>query len=242
MADKQTASATAEIQYLQNNSLPEIALKILESKILNHEILPGERINEKKLSEELGISRIPIREACRKLEQEGLIEIQRNRGAYVRELEIHEVLNLYDIRVALDDLAGRLITAHATETEINQLQDMVDKMDAVIQTGDVNNFYPLNVAFHEMIYRFSRNDRLAIMYKGLGRELRLYRSQVSQTGGDMIAFDQEFNIEANREHQEIVDAIRAHDTARVSKLMKQHLLKGRDRTVRGAKAAGLASA
>ncbi len=242
MAKNDPSSTSAEIQYLQSNSLPEVILRVLENKILNHEILPGARINEKKLAEELGVSRIPIREACRKLEQEGLIEIQRNKGVYVRELKMYEVLNLYDIRISLDDLAGRLITAHATETEIKQLEDLVDKMDTVNQSGDVNNFYPLNIAFHEMIYRFSRNDRLAIMYKGLGRELRLFRSQASEAGGDMIAFDQKFNIEANQEHRDIIDALRVRDAARVSEIMQKHLLKGRDRTVRGAKVAGLASA
>ena len=242
MAKEVKTTPSPEIEYLQNHSLPEVILKVLETKILNHEILPGERVNEKKLSEELGVSRIPIREACRKLEQEGLIEIQRNKGAYVRELEMYEVLNLYDIRVALDDLAGRLITAHASETEIKQLEDLVDKMDAVNNSGDVNNFYPLNVAFHEMVYRFARNDRLAKMYKGLGRELRLFRSQASEAGGDMVDFDQKFNIDANLEHREIVDAIRAHDADKVSEIMQTHLLKGRDRTVRGAEAAGLAIA
>ncbi|MBT7954925.1 MAG: FCD domain-containing protein [Rhodospirillaceae bacterium] len=242
MAENDLPSTSAEIQYLQNNSLPEIILKILETKILNHEILPGARINEKKLSEELGVSRIPIREACRKLEQDGLIEIRRNKGAFVRELEMYEVLNIYDVRVVLDDLAGRLTTAHATETEISQLQDLVDKMEAVNRAGDVNNFYPLNVAFHEMFYRFARNDRLARMYKGLGQELRLFRSQASQSGGDMADFDKKFNIEANLEHQAIVDALRERSAEKVSELLQQHLLKGRDRTVRGAEAAGLASA
>ena len=97
---------TTELRKIQNNSLSGAVFTQLERLVMAGGIAPGERINESQLANRLGVSRAPIREACRQLEKYGLVEVRKNKGTFIRDIKIDEALELYDIRAALEALAA----------------------------------------------------------------------------------------------------------------------------------------
>src|SRR3546814_6962789 len=129
----------------------------------------GDRLNETVLSERFQVSRGPVREACRGLERTGLIRIVPNRGVFVREMSAKEAVELYDIRAALFGLAGKLLAARITNAEIKKLSALVEAMDAAVEAGDINAFYPLHVEFHAFIVRYSGNDHLVSLISNVDR-------------------------------------------------------------------------
>ena len=130
MTEKQTNdSGPAEtLQILRTQSLTTVVFQELERRIMEGELLSGERINEKQLAEEQGVSRGPIREACRRLEEAGLVEIKVNRGVFVRELKFIDLLEIYDIRAALFGFAGRVLARVVSMEQTEQLENLVERM------------------------------------------------------------------------------------------------------------------
>ena len=191
--------------------------------ILGGEVLAGQRINELALAQQLGVSRSPIREACRKLEQAGLVEVIKNRGVFVRSVDIQQALDIYEIRGALAQLAGGLIAERATDDDIAELRQMVRQMHDVAESGDVDEYYRLNIAFHIRLVQCTRNDRLIEMLQGTDKELHLYRHRsLVQPEGVSVS---------NKEHNEIVEAVAARDIKRARQAFKRHVLNGKARAV-----------
>src|SRR5579871_5993961 len=131
--------------HLRAQSLSAMAAEALERMIINGELQAGDRINESTLAQMFGISRGPIREACRSLEKSNLVRVVANRGAFVREMSIEQAAEIYDVRAHLFGLAGRLAAIRATPREIEELAAMVGEM---ARARDIDAYYPLNVAFH----------------------------------------------------------------------------------------------
>lgn len=201
-----TAEHNGSLAFLQSASLTSVIEDRIEQMILGGELLAGQRINELALAQQLGVSRSPIREACRKLEQAGLVEVIKNRGVFVRSVDIQQALDIYEIRGALAQLAGGLIAERASEDDIAELRRMVREMQDVAQSGNVDEYYRMNIAFHVRLVQCTRNKRLIEMLEGTDKELHLYRHRsLVQPEGVHVS---------NKEHHEIVEAIAARDTKR----------------------------
>lgn len=193
----------------------------IESMVLNGELRGGDRVNEIALSERFGTSRGPLREACRALAQEGLLVAIPNRGVFVRELDLHEALEIYEVRSALDELLGRLVAERATETQVEKLFKTVEAMDLAAAARDLETYSPANQQFHNYLLDFARNQRLARLYRGLVKELRLFRAKgLLQPGALRIS---------NEEHRNIVEAIAARDPIAAGIAMKSHVQAARQR-------------
>ena len=187
------------------------------------ELLPGAWVNEADLAAKLGVSRGPVREACRGLEQTGLLEVVANRGAFVRQISATEAAELYDIRSALFSLAGRLVAPIITQEGIEELASLVARMDGAATAGDLDAYYPLNLAFHCAILTLSANRRLLNAYQNCVRELHLFRRDGLVTQARMA--------HSNVEHAAILGALREHDAARASRLMEAHVLRAKKRVL-----------
>lgn len=214
---------TAEhaIEARRSQTLVSICHTELERLILDGELELGERINELALALRLGVSRGPVREACRSLVQAGLLESRANRGFFVRKLGQKEVVDLYDVRAGLMRLAGALIAQRASAHHIAQLQAMVAAMDAACAQSNVEAFQRLNAEFHGALVEMSGNGRLLDIYQGLAKELRLYRRRGLMTARAMRA--------SSREHRAIVEAIASHEAERAAAAMESHILQGKAR-------------
>ncbi len=178
----------------------------------------GNRINEKQLAEQLGISRAPVREAMRSLQQLGLVEITKNRGVFVRSVNLKQVVDIFNIRARLAGLAAseaaRRMDRHCSDT----LSSLVEQMQA---TSAAEEYLPLNLEYHRQIFLMSDNERLASLDVSLGKELRLFRLRGLRSTNGMRT--------SNDEHLTILNALRDRNPELSGRLFEQHVLAGRDR-------------
>ena len=218
-----TPSSSAEdaVEARRSQTLVSICHAEIERMILDAELGMGARVNELSLAARLGISRGPVREACRSLVQAGLLETRANRGFFGRKLTHKEVVDLYDLRAGLMRLAGELIARRATPEQLTQLRGFVDAMDAACAADDTARFQDLNAEFHAALVMAADNHRLEEVYAGLAKELRLFRRRGLVSSNALQL--------SNREHRAIVDAIASHDAARAAATMENHILQGKTR-------------
>jgi DNA-binding GntR family transcriptional regulator len=205
------------------SSLSSLACQEIERMIVNGELQAGDRINESTLAQMFGISRGPIREACRSLEKSGLVRVVTNRGVFVREMSVAQAVEIYDVRAHLFGLAGRLAAGRATRRDIADLVEMVKEME---RARDIDAYYPLNVALHGRLVELSGNSRLAELYKSLSKELHLFRRRGLVQGESMAS--------SNREHARIIDALRNHNADLAESEMVRHIEAGKARLLQGA--------
>ena len=206
----------AEIQEVQNKSLVEIIFRQLEGMILSGKIQPGERINESKLSNVLGVSRAPIREALRLLASNGILEIRANRGMFVRDLQINEVEGLYDIRAALDVLAGERAAELIDAEHLQVLNHWIEEMAGCVEANDTDAYYRANIAFHEAIVEISGNANLLSIYEGVCKQMSLFRRVSLSLPGHL-------RLSLQR-HKKIVEAIRSKNSVKAASVMKNHTI------------------
>ncbi len=193
----------------------------LERMIVGGELKSGARINEKLLSARFGVSRGPIREACRALTQAGLLTAVPNRGMFVREIALKEALELYDVRAALDDLAGRTLAARITGAQLQALERLVAEMDLAAAQRDLDQYYPLNFRFHDQLLRLAGNQRLILLYGTLVKELHVFRRRSLMEEGSMRV--------SNEEHRRVVAALAQGDPVRSGGFMRSHVLAAKQR-------------
>ncbi len=205
----------------EGGSLTNRVQTAIEQMIMNGELRGGDKVNEISLSERFGTSRGPLREACRALAQEGLLVAIPNRGVFVRELDLREALEVYDIRSALDELMGRLIAERATEDQVVELYQLVDKMDQAAAERDLESYYPTNLEFHNRLLAYANNRRLERLYRSLIKELHLFRRKGLLQSGSMRI--------SNEEHRQIVQSIDARDPIAAGVSMKSHVLAAKQR-------------
>lgn len=208
---------------MRSQSLTSLVQEEIDRQITTGELAAGKRINEIALSERLGISRGPIREACRALVQAGLLEAVRNRGVFVRQIGPAEMAEVYDIRAALDNLAGRTLAQRVTKEQLAHLKQLVKRMEQAAKKRQIAEYYPLNLEFHRSIIEYAGNQRLAQIYQGLVKELHLSRRRGLVEGGGLHF--------SNEEHKEIVEALEARDPGRAAALMEGHVLEGKKRAL-----------
>jgi len=215
------APSRAEIR--TSSSVPGIQAEI-ERMIAAGEISGGERINEKLLATRLGVSRTPIREACRSLERIGLLKSVMNRGFFVRELSVKDALDIYDLRTNLFGLAGRLAAERVTEDDIRELEQLYQEMDMAVSEHDGVRFYNLNTEFHQKLVDTSDNGRLAEIWRGLESELQLFRRRGLIHTTSMLS--------SNREHRSILDALISGGSWQAGRAMERHIAEGKARLLR----------
>jgi DNA-binding GntR family transcriptional regulator len=203
---------------LDERSLTDQIQHEIESMLLSGLLGGGSRVNEKQLAEKLGVSRAPVREATRALQQLGLVEIIRNRGVFVRQVNLKDVVAIFDIRIALARLAASEAARRMTPVSTRTLSDLIDRMDAARAAEE---YLPLNIEFHRQVFLLSDNARLAQLDTSLGKELRLYRLQGLRSSGSMRI--------SNEEHRAIFAALADRNPELAGRLFEQHVLAGRDR-------------
>ena len=206
----------------------------IENMIVNGELKGGDRVNEIALSEKFGTSRGPLREACRALVQIGLLVAIPNRGVFVRELDLREALDVYDIRASLHDLIGSLVAERVRDDEVVELQQMVDEMDIYADAGDLEKYYPANLRFHERLLELAGNERLTRMYNNLIKELHLFRRKgLVQLGSMRIS---------NEEHRQVVDAIANRNAIAAGAALRNHAMTSKQRLLAAVRSEGTPSA
>jgi DNA-binding GntR family transcriptional regulator len=202
----------------------------LEELILGGAYGPGARLNENALAARFGVSRAPVREACRLLQQAGLVQIVPNQGAFVRALTLVEIVDLFDVRAALGRLAGELAAGAITRAGLQELRDLTATMDEAARNADAERYIGLNISFHARLYAMTGNTRLATLDAQMGKEMRIYRRHGLAFGGGLAV--------SNVEHRAILAAIERGDRQAAGAELEQHIRNGRDRFIRAMSATG----
>lgn len=227
-----TSSAAHDVSFLRLTSLPMLLEREIESMILDGRLSEGGRINENQLAATFGVSRGPVREALRSLEALGLVELLPNRGVFIRSLDITQVVEMYGVRAALFGYAAQLLAARAEPGVIARLRGMLNEMADAAQAHDFDRYYPLNFAFHDFIVERAGNGVLTAQYRGLVKQLRLYRAGNLMTGNTLEL--------SNEEHARIVAAIEGRDAASAYRTSFDHVERGKERLLARSIPAGLA--
>jgi DNA-binding GntR family transcriptional regulator len=210
------------ITLLARRSLAQLVQGELERQILSGEVRAGQRLNEVALAQRLQVSRGPIREALRSLEEAGLVDFEKNRGAAVRVISPAAAVEIYEIRAALEALACHRLGARVTSPQIDELRPLVDQMDVAAEAGDVGAFNRLNIAFHGRLVEFAGSRELAVMYRRLVGNLTLFRLRTLAIEGSLA--------ESNAEHRRILESLAAAQGARAALLMQEHIESSSHRT------------
>lgn len=210
------------IDFLRTRSLANVVQAEIERMIIEGELKPNERVNENGLSQRLGVSRGPIREACSALGAMGLIEIIPNRGFFIRALTNDEALDLSKARAAIFGSLAMMLAESVTDDVIAELRGLLTQMEAFADAGDVHSYYPVNLEFHKRISVAAGNQRLAAIYQSFVRELHIQRYRALSTGDTLHV--------SNAEHRAIVDALEARDPLRSLVAARGHILNGIVRT------------
>jgi phosphonate utilization transcriptional regulator len=213
------APAAAAIELLRENSLAMLAQRELERRITSGEIAVGSKLNEVDIATALGVSRGPVREAFRALDQAGLVRVEKNRGVFVRQVSLEEANEIYEVRAVLEGLIGRLAAQRIQADELDHLRAIVKKMLAS-RKGEA--YFALNVEFHDVLVRAARNAALATHYRRVVNELDLYRRETLVRGSEYIPV-------STREHEAIVNALAKGDEKLAERLLTEHVLHSRER-------------
>ena len=215
-------AAVQTIELLREHSLTTLAQQELERRIVSGEIAAGTKLNEVDVAGALGVSRGPVREAFRALGQMGLVRVEKNRGVFVRQVSLEEANEFYEVRAALEGLIGTLAARRIAIGEIEQLRGVVRRMHQVQKSRRAEEYFALNVEFHDLLARAARNNALLANYRGVINQLDLYRRATISRSSENIPL-------STAEHEAIVEAVAARDEARAERLLTEHVLVSRER-------------
>jgi len=198
----------------------------IEAMILTGELRPGQRINESHLAAALKVSRAPVREACRRLERHGLVEVRPNLGSFVCTLDDRDIAELYEIRIALEELLGQRAALRIDEPALAGLDACLQRLAAHCAAGSSRAYYVDNQLFHAVIVTAAGSRHLADAYAGAAKRLAIYRIGQLASAEDMRA--------SHAEHARIVDALRARDPVAAGQALAEHCRRGVERHLRRA--------
>ncbi len=202
-------------RYDASKPIREITYEALKDAIISGAILPGERIVESNFAKRFNISRTPIREALRKLEQDGLIEYTPRRGVVVRSLRTEDINEIYIIREALEALALTHAIKNVTPEGIASLRETLREIAEHVDDGDIDAASKRSRDIHIQIYRMCGMERLVSIYNSLDEYMDRF-SYMSLT-------DEARRHDAAREHGAIIDALAACDLETLLAVSKAHL-------------------
>ena len=205
-------------------SIADQIFEQLQDEILSGKYKKGEILSEAKLSEELGVSRTPVREAVRRLEQERILD-ETGRGIVVVGISAEDMLDMYDIRIQLEGQAAARAAKNVTEEQLNEMQEVIDLQKFYTdKPGDVsnksNNIRDMDSSFHELLYRASGSvvfhDTLSNIHKKI---LKFRKASVSDKSRAELSYE---------EHLAILDALRLHEPKLARSRTVQHIINARD--------------
>ncbi len=211
------------IALLQTRSLTSVVQGELERMILEGEFAPGEKLTETALADRIGVSRGPLREAFRTLEEAGLVRTEKNRGVFVRDIPIDEAVEIFDLRAAMESMVGRQLAARISTAQLKEIRALVDSMERAVKAGDANQYHLLNLGFHDRLVEMAGNRKLTAIYRKLIKELSLFRRRnLAEPALLPISI---------AEHRQIVKAIASGDAAAAEKAMFDHAMESKERTI-----------
>lgn len=198
--------ATIKREILSNQ-----VLEALQEMIANHRFQPGARLNVEQLAKEFGVSRTPVWEAVRRLEQEGLLANVPNRGVFMAVITPEMALHLYVVRAVLEQLAGRLAAESIAEETLDLMEECLAKQLQVISKSDLIGYSRLDFEFHAMIYSSSGNPFLHEFLETIKNKMRPTTTHIKPILSLLY-----------KDHVRILEALKARDPRRSGRALRRH--------------------
>ncbi len=200
--------------------MKERAYDELKRHILNDDYPPGSFLAERRLAEQLGMSKTPVKAALERLELEGFICVSPQQGIVVREFSVHEIADLYEIRAALESYTMRLIAGRLSEAQIARLRENLAALKSIAGSGDVSSAVVLDAEFHILFTRFLGNREFLRVMEHLRHKMHRVITKAFRLNPGRI--DTSY-----KEHKAIVDVVIAGNGNQAAKLIESHLEKGK---------------
>ena len=209
---------TSEFEMKMEEYLPlrDVVFQTLRKAILRGELKPGERLMEIALANKLGVSRTPVREAIRMLEQEGLVIMIPRKGAQVAQITMKDLNDVLEVRMGLEELAMQFACKRITPEQVAELRRALLEIERLLATDDVTALAQADVDFHDIIYRATDNRRLNQIINNVREQMYRYRVEYlkdSRIRGTLL-----------QEHREIYQAVAARDTEKARAYIRQHIM------------------
>lgn len=199
---------------------------VIREAIIKGEFKPGERLKQSDLADAMGVSRMPIREAFRKLESEGLIKLEPHKGAIVKSIHVGDIEEIYALRAELEKMAVYQSVDLLTNEDLLQLTKLVDEMES---SEDVDDFIGYNIDFHRLLVKRCKWERLntfiSTLWNGLPQQTPHILSGQKET--------------SNVEHRTILNAILNKDKETAANLVAKHIIRTGEMLIKSLKEDGL---
>lgn len=195
--------------------LRDVVFNTLRQAILRGDLKPGERLMEISLANKLGVSRTPVREAIHKLEQEGLVLMIPRRGAEVAQITEKSLRDVLEVRGALEELAVRLACERMTGQALGELNRAAERFEKTLGSSDITSVAEADVAFHDVIYMATDNQRLIALLNNLREQM--YRYRVEYLKNDSVY------PRLIEEHKEIFEGLKRGDKRTVVEIVSHHV-------------------
>jgi len=190
----------------------------IEKQIRDSTLLPGDPIDEAKLAAEHSVSRTPVREALLQLQAQGLLTSMPRGGMVVAKMDVQQLLSMWELLAELESLSARYACERMTQQERDELKDLHDKTLEVVNANDDEGWQEANMAFHEILYRGSRNPYLRQDILRMRTQTGAYRRHAFGAVGRLQA--------SYAQHGEVVQAIMDHEPQRAASAMLLHMSPG----------------
>jgi DNA-binding GntR family transcriptional regulator len=211
-----TAPAGRTVIPIRRQTLTGMTLDALRERILHGEYPEGAPLRQDAIANELGVSRIPVREALRQLEAEGLVTFSPHRGAVVSTMSLQEIAELFEVRSEIESDLVRRAIPHMTAEDHARATEILQAYEFALRAGDVAKYGELNWQFHSTLYApAARAFTMGIVGKLHQQSDRYLRMQLALTHGETRAKDQ---------HRAIANAVKKSDAKLAAKLMREHIL------------------
>lgn len=210
------ANRPSGLARIPRQTIASMTVDALRERILRGDFPEGEPLRQDAVAEELGVSRIPVREALRQLEAEGLVSFSPHRGAIVASLSLAEIEELFELRADIEtDLLRRAIPKMSRE-QLDRASNVVDEFQAALRSGEADKWGALNWHFHAALYApAERNLTMGVLQKLHQHSDRYFRMQIMLARG---------GAKANEEHRAIIAAVKKKDVRGAAALMRAHIL------------------
>lgn len=199
----------------QNRTLADQAYTLIKKSIVNNELKPGDWLAEEEIASQMGISRTPIRSALTQLSYEGLVEMSPGKRARVSTISDKDIRDFLVIREVLEALAAELATTEMTETDFEDLEDIVARQKKSIESEDFTQFVELDRQFHSRIASVTNNKKLSEFVENLNTQLQRFLILTGTL--------QKAAREAVEEHENIVEALRTKKADKAKEAMAYHV-------------------
>ena len=210
----------AEIVEIPRLGLHDQVAARLRTMLVEGLIRPGAKLNEREICERLGVSRTPLREAIKLLAAEGLVDLLPNRGAVAVKLTEADIQHTFEVLAMLEGMSGELAAQRITEAELSEIRALQYEMMACYARRDLSGYYRINSRIHAAINNAARNPVLSNAYRAINARVQSLRFRTNQNETKWG--------QAVREHEQMVEALAAHDAAAMKALLVQHLNRKRD--------------